>query len=205
LPWTIVVAVSIDVRIAATPGLVTIAPPGQGDVLVPRTRLRVPAVVDVTVDPAGEGAEYTPLRLELRAGLMDQSTGCTLVGGPWSHAAPDVPRIGDWKYEVARLVVSPTDDTPVTPSGLAAIRIPGLLRRSLRHLVLLVTDAGYTIDPSDLDERAVAAYVTAQLVGEHPTKAVAAELGANSNAAAQRVHRLRAAGRLPAVPGRGTH
>lgn len=196
------VAVSVDVRIVAVPGLVTIAPPGSGDTKVPKTRLRVPAVLNITTEPVGEGAEFSPLVLKLNVGLMDRSTGHTAVTGPWQHVSSDVPRIGDWRYEVYDLQASAWE-SPVTPTALAAIRLPALLRRALRHVVLLVTDDGYSIDPADLDERAIAAYVTAQLIGEHPTKAVAAELGVSSNTAAQRVYRLRQDGRLPTVTKKG--
>ena len=192
-------------RIAATPGLVTIAPPGSGDVAVPPTRLRVPGILIVTTEPTGEGAEYSPLALELSVGLMDRTTGLTAVTGMWQHVAAG--RATHRRLALRDLQADRASDLRrrrVTPTALAAIRLPALLRRALRHVVLLVTDEGYSIDPADLDERAIAAYVTAQLIGEHPTKAVAAELGINANAAAQRVYRLRQDGRLPAVTKKGT-
>lgn len=186
---------SIEVGIAKVPGMVTIAPPGSGKVKVPRTRLRVPAALTVKVDPVGEGADYTPVPLELVVGLTDRQTGLTPLTGVWEHVAPDVARIGDWRYEVAKMTL----EGPVTPAVLVAIRLPGLLRRALRHLVLVVTDTGFTIDPSDRDELALTAYFSAQLVGDDPVKAVATQLDVKPNAAAQRIYRLRKAGRLPAV------
>jgi hypothetical protein len=189
------VSKEIDVGIAKVPGIVTIAPPGRGDVDVPKTRLRVPAILSIKVQPVGDGAEYTPVPLELVVGLVDRESGQTAFTGMWEHVSPEVVRIGDWRYEVAKMAV----EGPVTPAVLAAIRLPGLLRRALQHLVLVVTDEGWTIDPHDRDEVALVAYVSAQLIGEDPVQAVATQLDVKPNAAAQRIYRLRRAGRLPAV------
>lgn len=182
--------------------MVDISPPGWGDVDVPATRLRVAAALKIVVDPIGEGAEYTPVDLKADVVLHDRATQRSILD-PWFAGALAGPHIGDWRYQVVELSLS---GGAITPATLVAIRLPALLRRALRGLVLLVKDGGYSLDPSDFDERAIAAYVTAQLIGEHPTSAVAAELGVKPNAAGQRVYRLRRAGRLPAVtPKKGKH
>ena len=181
------------------PGLVDITPPGRGDVEIPTTRLRVPGVLRLTVEPAGEGAEYTPVHLTADVVLHDQATGRSVLA-PW-FASFEGPHVGDWRYAVAELHLT---GGGIIPATLTKIRLSARLRRALRGVVLLVKDeGGFAIDPSDFDERAVAAYVTAQLVGDNPTSAVAAELGVKTNAAAQRVSRLRKAGRLPAAAKKG--
>ena len=126
-------------RVAAVPGMVTIAPPGKGNVKVPPTRLRVPGILVVKVEPTGEDAQHTPLGLELLVGLVDKVTGLAVTSPMWKVMPPEEPLIGDWRYEIATLTARPTDATPVTPTALAAIRLPAVLRRALRGLVLLVT------------------------------------------------------------------
>lgn len=186
----------IKVRPVATLGTYDIAPPGHGDQEVPSTRFRVPGAVEIEVEPTGEGALYTPVALKIVVLLIDNTT----------KAAPDpklfrwVVRVGDWRYQVFTMqLTGNVYQGGLLSRDLVALRLPGLLSRALRPQVLLVSDdGGYTIDSQDPDERAIVAYVTAQLVNDNPTQAVAAELGINANAAGQRVFRLRRAGRLPA-------
>ncbi len=117
---------------------------------------------------------------------------------PYS-TSPDVTEVGDWVFMVATFQLTGNIYRGgVTPRDLAAIRLPGLMARALKPVVSVVADDGsLTFGPTDPDERARLAYFIAQLVGENPTQAVAAELGVSSNAAAQRVFRLRRDGRLP--------
>ena len=189
--------VTIKVSVAASPGFVDIAPPGHGHMAVPSTRLRVPGVVTINAEPVGEGALYTPVALEAVVWLIDPTAKTV----PFGEGVPTwIVHIGDWRYEVVALRLSGNVDSGwINPRHLAAIRLPGLLRRALRPLVVLVSDdGGFTLGGQDPDERAVLAYITAQLVNDNPTQAVADELGVNANAAGQRVFRLRKAGRLPA-------
>jgi hypothetical protein len=162
------------------------------------------------VTPVGEALEYTPVALRLEARLYNAATGMG-VGNPFASGPPYV---GDWRYAVVELALDTFIESPdnptkmaagnITAATLAAVRLPALLRKGLAHVVLFVKDGGFSIDPQDFDERAVAAYVRAQLVADNPTTAVAEELGVTPNAAAQRVYRLRRAGRLPAVPKKGS-
>jgi hypothetical protein len=195
----------IKVTPNARTGMVIISPPGHGGMEVPPTRLRLPGGVNIEVRPQGEGALYTPVALQLGVILIDQATGRDTLAPAstpnWPGGLPDwVTRVGDWRYDVISLdLFAATVPGGINPRDLVAIRLPGLLRRALRPLVMVLgPDDGFTIDGDDPDERAIAAYVTAQLVRDNPTQAVAAELGINANAAGQRVFRLRRAGRLPA-------
>jgi hypothetical protein len=195
LLWDGVVA-GVEVRYLE---LVDISPPGRGDEIVPSTVLRVPKALRIQLEPVGEAREFSPVGLRLEALLIDQSTGRSIVD-PWFAGAFEGPHVGDWRYIVTELTLTGVD---ITAATLTAIRLPALLRRALAGVVLFVKDGGFSLDPQDFDERAVAAYVRAQLVGENPTTAVAQELGVSPNAAGQRVYRLRKAGRLPAAAKKG--
>jgi hypothetical protein len=190
---------AIRVTPVATMGYFTISPPGRGNVRIPSTRLRVPGGIEITVEPDGEGALYTPVPLHLATVLFDETSGGLPTrfgrGVPEGVALP-----GDWRYRVVKLTL--LSDQGVGPTDLVKIRLPGLLQRALRPYVSVIADdeGGLTLGSQDPDERAVLAYVIAQLVGDNPTQSVATELGVSANAAAQRVWRLRQAGRLPAVP-----
>lgn len=179
-------------------GMLTISPAMPGDLPTPATRLRVPAGANIDVSPQGEGALYTPVPLQLGVVLVDHASGRSALGAASSPFA-EWGNPGDWHYDVTTMTIAAPVPGGITTSDLVAIRLPGLLRQALRPLVTVLADDGsFTIGGGDPDERAVAAYVTAQLVRDNPTQAVAAELGINANAAGQRVFRLRKAGRLPA-------
>ena len=109
------------------------------------------------------------------------------------------PLKGDWAYEVEEMTIT----GPVTPAVLTAIRPPGPAQEKPAGAHLGGHRRGCVLDPTDSDERAIVAYITAQLTGDNPTTAVAAELGVKPNAAAQRVYRLRRDGRLPTVSKKG--
>jgi hypothetical protein len=165
----------------------------------PNTTLRVPQGVRIEVDPTGEGVEFTPVPLKLFMELIERSSGKPPLRVKASR--PKV-MIGDWRYEVRTLLLdaTATTGTYIAPSTLKAIRLPGLLQRALRPLVALVDEEGnYTLGSEDPDDRAVLAYAVAVMTHDNPTTAVATELGTNPNAAAQRVYRLRRAGRLPST------
>ena len=188
--------VSINPKPIASLGYSTITPPGRGDVQIPTTRLRVPGGFEIVVEPEGEGGLYTTVPLHLATMLVDEASGGlpTRFGTvPEGVALP-----GDWRYRVVKLAI--LSDQGVGPADLVKISLPGLLQRALRPYVSVITEDewGLTIGSQDPDERAVVAYVIAQLVSANPTQAVADELGINPNAAGQRVYRLRRAGRLPA-------
>lgn len=84
---------------------------------------------------------------------------------------------------------------PITPRGLAAIKLPAIISRGLRDETRarrrmasdeLVTGIGR-------DDELAFVYLGAAMVGENPTQAVATHYGIGRSAAAQRVRRARLA------------
>lgn len=181
-------------------GMVDIVPPGFDTDSTAPVRFRVPAGAVIRVeppgalDPADEANEYSPVPLTLEVQLVAHEV---VTPGPGA-ADPVLASMAGWRYEVTDLRLSPGPAGGVTSKTLVSIRLPGLLRRALRpYITRMDPDGSFTIGSADPDDRAVLAYVEALLIGDHPTQAVAAELGVKPNAAAQRVFRLRRAGRLP--------
>jgi hypothetical protein len=155
----------------------------------PRGTLEAPERFDIVIDVEGYGAGGPG-----RRGLRRMTIGMELQGGRYvpitlSAVGPE----GGW------LDIEDIRDYAYGPQ----------LRQALAGAVRLVADSGETFstsrpmtDPDPLWQVALV-YSVALAQGEHPTKAVAHDLGLTAAAAAQRVRRARAKGFLPpTTPGK---
>jgi hypothetical protein len=183
---------SIDVTILAGTPYETIYDNGRGQVL----RGVASAVINVH-----RGSPLSPLPLELSVVLFE---GRYVVRALSAEAV----LIDDMNpnIDLAPLV----DEHGRRPLGvtidvLSRVRLPEIIRQALRGHVVLGRDdeGGSHWTPPDSDDPVVI-YLTARACGEHPTKAVAAQLGISHAAAAQRIARARKAGLIPPTK-RGAH
>jgi hypothetical protein len=111
-------------------------------------------------------------------------------------------RLRDGRYDVDELEIRSYDGPPITVRGLQTIRFGAILRHRdglIGEVTIRRTTAdGRTVTGVGRDDEIPLVYVFARAVGENPTQAVqeAFELPSRQ-AAAQRVARLRKAGRIP--------
>jgi hypothetical protein len=90
---------------------------------------------------------------------------------------------------------------PITPRGLAEVKLPAILSRALRSECKVrrrMANGSYVTGMGREDELP-AVYLLAQAVGDNPTQAVAEHFGIGRSAAAQRVSRARQA-KPPLLP-----
>ena len=210
----------MTIRVRTEGGSIDIVPfaPGQEQTTkqTSNTRLRVPQMVHIDVEPTGDEVDLTVVPVKVVT-ILDRSDAVgpyRTVGVKDASGQPvELVWLGDWRYAVVHLAldtlaVAPRTTqeaavkprTAITTASLTALRLPALLQRALRPQVALVDEDGaYVTGSQDPDDKAVVEYLIAQMVSGNPTTAVAEALGVNPNAAAQRVHRLRKVGRLPAA------
>ena len=156
-----------------------------------------PARAEITVynEP-----EHSPYGLKILVSLKDGRYAVTRLEiiADRSNDAPDILRA---MREPSRDdTYTPSENVPpVTAAGLLDVKLPPILRKALRPQIVArrKLSTGEWSTGFTEDDLVPATYLLAQLVGEHPTAAVAQELGITRQAAAQRVSRARKQGQLP--------
>lgn len=145
--------------------------------------------------------ELSPYDLELRVTLQDGRyvvTQLTMNANRLTDA-DDMVRLNRDGSEDD--YYTPSVSGPVTAVGLGQVKLPPILRQSLRNHVTarrLMSNGEWSTGISE-EDLVPTTYLLAQLVGDNPTVAVGLELGISRQIAAQRVSRARKAGLLPAT------
>jgi hypothetical protein len=166
-----------------------------------------------------KGASYSRLGESGPAGTLEAPDYCPVevtFEGPGAELGRNgLARLDLWlelqdgRYNVVRLEATAPKGGRLDIEEVRAFSYAPRLRQALMGSVRRVTDEGEAFsadrpmdDPDPLWMVALI-YATARATGEHPTKAVAHDLGIPETAAAQRVRRARAKGYLPATtPGK---
>lgn len=117
-------------------------------------------------------------------------------------------RLRDGRYDVVELQINSEGGPPVTVRSLQLIRFGAILRHRDGLIgevtIRRTTSDGRTVSGVGRDDEIPLVYVFARAVGDDPTKAVEETFKLPSRqAAAQRVARLRKAGRIPPASKKG--